>query len=99
MSDNLPKEYRPSSLRPKQPETRTEVVYAIGYEDRKSSVLNTTSYGMTHGPTPNLNNMLEVVPDEDTRTAYIIRFNLDGTDEPIYQWHKQKMKWVRFTGR
>ncbi len=87
----LPKEYVPTSLREKKLPEREEVVYACGYEEKKGS------YGMFHGPNPILDEMLEVVPEDAHLKAVIIRYNLDGTDEVIYQWSKDR--WVRFVAR
>lgn len=59
---------------------------------------------MWHGPTPSLEDMLEVVPDNDMadygydsekimrehKNTVLFRFNLDGTDEIIYKWIKAR---------
>ena len=83
----LPKTYTPSveSSKPKQ---RNEVTYGIGYEDIDNS------FGMSKGPTPRIMEFLEVVPyvEPDSKPC-IIRFNLDGTDEVLYRWDKNKLAW------
>lgn len=102
MSTELVKRYKPSSLRVVKRKPR-EVVYAIGYEDAPGHM------GMWFGPTPVLQSCLEAVPspcDEvATRTspdpgakdrpAFIIRFNMDGSNEKLYRWGGESEEWVR----
>jgi putative ATPase len=52
--------------------------YAIGEKQGENS------YGMHHGPTPSLDEMLQVVGSEND---YIIEFTPDGEDHPIYRWN------------
>ena len=84
----LPTSYKPSSLVPSKDKKRKKVMYAIGYHQGKSS------YGMAYGPTDQLKEMLEIVPDEKD-PAFIFRFNADGTDEHLYKWNKKREAWVR----
>lgn len=83
----MPKEYIPTSLRPAKPKPREEISYACGYKEGESS------YGMFHGPFPVLLDALEIVPEKESPCPYIIRFNLDGTDEELYVWRKDR--WVK----
>jgi len=87
--DDLPDEYVPTSLRPEKPEPRDHVEYAVGYEEKPGS------YGMTDGPSPSLQEMLEVVPDEPRKWPCVVRFNKDGTDEILYRWDWKKGCWKR----
>lgn len=55
--------------------------YAIGYEHRPNE------FGMAYGPTPNLDEMLEVMPGDDECAACLFRFDeTNGTEEIIYRW-------------
>lgn len=95
---DLPKRYKPSHLRaPPEPE-RKEVTYAAGFEDRPGS------YGFFAGPNPVLEEVLEHEPqcaslEEMAKRVFVIRFNLDGTAEAIYQWDHRTKEWVRFVQR
>jgi putative ATPase len=79
-----PVEQTPVEQVPEQPQVFVGIsdkfsgmtVYAIGHRE------GSQSYGMRHGPTPYLGEMLEVVGDEGD---YIIKF-LNGRDDLIYQW-------------
>jgi hypothetical protein len=81
----LPDEYIPKSLRPEK-KKKQSVMYAVGYKE-----LGRESYGMFDGPTPKLEEMLEVVPRE-SKPCYIFKYNSDGTEERIYQWQNDKWK-------
>jgi len=71
-------EYTPKSLQqPKQPRKTT---YGIGIEHRPNE------FGMTHGPIPYVNELLEVAPFDNK--ARIIRFNENYTDDVIYTWNE-----------
>lgn len=87
IEDDLPDEYIPTALRLDELPRREQVVYACGYERKPNS------FGMFHGPNPDLYEMLEVVPDEPDNSPCLIRFNLDGTDEVLYRWRDGR--WVR----
>ena len=80
----LPKTYMPSSMQQPKPAERTVVVYAAGYEERKSP----GSYSMYDGPTPILLDLLETHPwgDDIDNIPCIIRFNTDGSEEVLYRW-------------
>jgi hypothetical protein len=67
-------------------------MYACGYKDKDDDL---SSYGMFAGPSPNLEDMLDIVPQEDTRRAYVIRFNVNGTDDELYRWNPLKEVWRR----
>ena len=83
----LPIEYIPTSLRKPKPQARPEVLYGCGYEETPGS------FGMFHGPNPNVEQMLEVVPDDSIKKPCLIRFNKNGTDEVLYRWHQDR--WIR----
>lgn len=85
--DSLPDEYVPESIRPEDRKRRKSIAYACGYEDKPNS------FGMFHGPNPDLKQMLDVVPDREDESPCIIRFNLDGTDEVLYRWDESKRCW------
>jgi hypothetical protein len=66
--DNIPQEYTPSSLR-KQEEKRKrpdKTTYATG------NTSDGKSFGMTHGPTEILDEMLEVVPVKEKDSVPMI---------------------------
>jgi hypothetical protein len=71
-------DYTPKSLQqPKQPR---KITYGIGIEHHPNE------FGMTHGPVPNIDELLKVVPfDNKTR---IIRFNENHTEDVIYIWNE-----------
>lgn len=69
-----------------------QVVYAAGYKEGKDS------YGMFDGPTPDLHSLLTRAVPEDKGKAYIIRFNLDGTNNSIYVWSPAETRWRTITG-
>lgn len=77
-----PESYKPKSLRhiikPPRP-----VMYAIGIERGEGN------FGMTDGPTTNLEEMLEVVPDQG---SVIIKFK-DDTDQILYRWNDSLERW------
>lgn len=58
------------------------VMYAIGHEVESSP----GSYGMSHGPTADLSQMLAVVLADVSERSYIFRFFPDGTEDKIYEW-------------
>ena len=62
-----------------QPTKPTVPIYACGY------VHGRESYGMWAGPTDDLSDLLDRVPDEKL-DAVILRFNVDGTNEIAYKW-------------
>lgn len=76
----MSKEYIPLSLRlPKLKER--PVMYGIGIAQLDES------FGMTHGPSENVDRLLDEVGDNG---SYIIRFNSDGTDDVIWKWSKDR---------
>lgn len=77
-------EYIPKSLRPSPGPKPREVMFGIGIEK------NTNEFGMTHGPFPTSDNLLEVVPEDN---SCIIRFNADHTETVIWRWKKDR--WIR----
>lgn len=97
-------EYVPKALRPAELEPREQITYAIGDEQKPGS------FAMWLGPTLDIGELLEVVPDREhtlvdglkrMRTnSCIIRFNLDGTDTILYRWKtftgksNQSPRWV-----
>ena len=94
--ENLPDEYTPKELRPRlhpAAQEHRQVLYAVGMRD------GSTHYGMTHGPVPDLQTMLDVVPYSDDGRFCLIRFNRDGTDEVLYRFRKTEKnptpKWIR----
>ena len=98
-SNDLPDEYTPSSLRPQEPQRREEVTYAIGVSTGMVVGGAEMVKGMTHGPTPNLQEMLEVVPETKDGLSVIVRFNQDGGDEILYRFRQfrngKPPRWVR----
>jgi hypothetical protein len=85
------------ATRPASPEKQTLVLseakpsgtlYSIGYQDAPHS------YGMAFGPTPNLGDMLDVVPGED-RPAFIFQFK-DNSEKRVYHWNSTKSRWQLF---
>lgn len=58
--------------------------YAIGQDDGNGG------YGMWNGPTPSLQDMLDIDGRDDN--TVLIRFNVDGTDDLIYRWTRES--WV-----
>ncbi len=58
------------------------VMYTIGHEFENSP----GSYGMSHGPTSDLSQMLAVVLADVSERSYIFRFFPDGTEDKIYEW-------------
>lgn len=64
-----------------QPDFTGMTVYAIGCRSGPNN------FGMKHGPSPKLEEMLEVYGDEDD---YIIEFPPDGTDHEAYRWKNGK---------
>jgi len=84
----LPNEHVPESLRKPEPKKRSEVVYAIGIGH------NPQRFGMIRGPTPDLYQMLNIVPEASLDPICITRFNKDGTDDLLYEWDVSKWKRV-----
>jgi hypothetical protein len=73
-------DYTPKSLQqPKQPR---KITYGIGIEHRPNE------FGMTHGPIPNIDELLEVAPFDNK--ARIIRFNENYTEDIIYIWNENR---------
>lgn len=66
------------------------IVYAMGHKDRPNS------YGMINGPTPVLEEMLELTGGED---CYIIQFdpgpNGEHTNKECYRWDVDSTSWVK----
>ena len=92
----LPDEHVPESLRGLKPEKRLEVMYGIRIGHKPGS------YGMIHGPTPDLYKMLNTVPEGRVELdhlralkVFIVRFNKDGSEELLYVWDNSNSKWVR----
>jgi hypothetical protein len=65
--------------------TVVECIYAAGYEEKSGS------FGVFYGPTPDLVDVLEVVPS-GIRPC-IIRFDKDGNDEVLYRWDDTEHSW------
>ena len=78
------KEYVPTCLRKQE---RRETVYGIGRKDDGAE-----SYGMTHGPTVNEIEMLEIVPEADN--SFIIRFNRGLTEDVLWKWAGDRWVYV-----
>ena len=96
MSEKLPEEHQPSSLRDPKSKVR-EVAYGYGY----MCVGADKNFGMFAGPFPNLRDALESVPEENriANTASVIRFNEDGTEEVLYRWYPIAGIWKRWRPR
>lgn len=106
-ADDLPLEHVPKGLRPVQPQQRTRVMYACGWEVVWKGDDPKVDYGMWAGVFPNVEQALDSEPPRDSitniakaNTAVIVRFNLNGTDEVIYRWQVPKLagavgKWGR----
>lgn len=100
MADELPTEYKPSSLRAESEleDRRTRrATYAVGFLDHLAAERGSHVYGMVAGPTPHLYTMLEFVPEVGTaagRLCFLFRFNENGTHERIYRWVGDR--WVSF---
>ena len=88
----LPDEYQPESLREKPKPRNLMVMYAIGEWDEVNN-----SSGIWAGPTSDVKQVLDEVGKSNQST--IFRFNLDGTDEPIYKWSESLKRWIRFYHR
>ena len=74
------KDYVPTCLRESvEKQERRETVYGIGRKDERAE-----SYGMTHGPSVDETEMLEVVPEAEN--SFIIRFNRDLTEDVLWKW-------------
>jgi hypothetical protein len=95
---DLPDRYKPRSLRPPDSpdfdKFPTVPMYACGYANYEGRD-DIKSFGMFAGPTPNLEDMLNIIPQEEEREAYIIRFNPNGTDDILYRWWQKKEVWKR----
>jgi len=90
----LPQRYVPKMLgtEDKRMETPRPIVYGVGIEHRPGD------FGMTHGLTTDVKEMLEVVPDEVFEAGSgvrvcLLRFNSDGTEQVLYVWRDQA--WYR----
>lgn len=70
-------EHIPGSLRPPMRNTPREVMFAIGIENAPGD------FGMTHGPAPTEEELLEVVPDDG---AVLLRLNGDKPDDVLWRW-------------
>lgn len=70
-------EHVPGALRPPIRNTPGEVMYAIGIEYAPGN------FGMTHGPAPTQEELLEVVPDDG---AVLLRLNSDAQNEVLWRW-------------
>ena len=82
------KEWVPTCLREsakKQEERKT--VYGIGRKDDGAE-----SYGMTHGPTVDEIEMLEIVPEAEN--SFIFRFNSDWTEDCLWKWAGDRWVYV-----
>lgn len=72
-------------------EKYNQKMYGIGY------TTDFESFGMTGGPTPDLNKMLEVVPDsQPSRTACIVEFYQDEA-KVLYAWYDNDAQWISFS--
>ncbi len=89
MKWNLPAKYVPHQLRTIADERRC-LTFGCGYHGGEP-----ISFIIYAGPFEDLNEALETVPKENGHKAYIIRFNEDGTDDPIYRWKENA--WVLIT--
>lgn len=92
---NLPDEYIPKSLRKiDQPPPNKNTIYAIGHTD------DMKSFGMSDGPTENLDQMLETVPQiYENKITVLIAFagnndNWKG-DKVLYFWNNNRWKRVK----
>jgi hypothetical protein len=64
---------------------RKPVMFAIGCEE------NPGSFGMFHGPTPDLSAMLKIIPHGVN--PCIIVFEPDGSDEVLFRWDEDDSVW------
>jgi len=86
--EDLPDEYTPGQNREEEPRL-IEPMYAAGYAKDEHNM------GMFAGPSPNLMEMLEVIPDDD-QPAFIVYFGpIDGEHVLLYRWHRGKQAWIR----
>jgi hypothetical protein len=97
--DHMPEEYTPGQTgKGRTQTTRSTVAYAIGQEIKPPSMAQdqTVSMAMLHGPTPSLQQMLDIVGSEN---QVIVRLNTDGSDEVVYRWTVRRDmlpgRWVR----
>lgn len=86
--------YRPATETPMD-ELHRSVTYAIGYEEAPDSFV------MAYGPTLQLQEMLDVLPEDEDRPAYIIKFHpvhdrsQDPQTEKVFGWVDGKWKkWI-----
>lgn len=88
----LPSRYRPGERfnqdRFLEPPRVDVPMYAIGFVDPDG-----TSVGMTDGPTEDVQNMLDVFPDSDSRPCFIFEFWM--RELPIYRWHSRRQEWIK----
>ena len=78
--------HTPSCLRPVMHPSK-EVSYGIGEQHQPNS------FGMWAGLVTSEFQVLEMVGKSDK--SCIIQFNLDGTDEVVWQWDDNRNYWVR----
>lgn len=88
----------PNSIKPKGAKPKLDQpMYGIGIE---TGCVGSESYGMTHGLTPSLQEMLDIYPGEGYSgegyskiISKIIRFDVDGSEKAIYSWDSSQEKW------
>lgn len=81
----MPDEYAPGEE--DRLEASREPMYGIGHADQEGG------FGIADGLCPDLQVMLDVIPDED-RPAFIIYFD-NHTDELLYRWHRGRQAWIK----
>lgn len=66
-----------------------QILYAIGLSS------DGEAFGMTYGPTPNLESILSITDADEGRgtNAYIIKFQGEKS-QPIYLWDHEDEKWI-----
>ena len=79
----MSEEYIPLSLRREL--CPRLISYGIGVENESDS------YGMTHGPVPNEQLLLDEIPLYEK--SVLIRFNADYSETVLWRWNKDR--WVR----
>jgi len=77
MTDGLPGRWVPTSLRAAEKEPEPDPMYGVGVE----AALGRS--GMTHGPFPELEQALEVVPEDTGLPTFVLL--LPG-DNRLYEW-------------
>lgn len=97
--NELPKTYTPKSLRTQELPPREKIMWGVGLSN------NMVDFGMIAGSVLTLEEIIDFVPprvdlcgksygDNIERDAYIIRFNKDRTETPLYKWDDTNTQWV-----